>query len=299
MSFFVDVHRSIFDSSFYREVIHHSKLRVILFLVKLLILTALVSGFAQAYYLIHPMRGVAPLMEVLLKGLEVKDGHLYTDREDPRLIPTDLALSVINRFMKYPAAEVKDTFLMVDARETPAAENAFTSPIMLQDTCISFNHIQVLPVYVFLNSISDNPSLSLRLPVKIPYRSIVGKHNTISFDAATVQNLLVGKLPVLLINFIFISFSYCISTVFLSIFFLTLAAFIFRVDRMRSFGFFAKLACYSITPVLVGMCLVAISGVSADWTWHVFIVISTVIMFRAMVVASAEMKAQEKTDNLE
>jgi len=80
------------------------------------------------------------------------------------------------------------------------------------------------------------------------------------------------------------------------VFFLSFAAFVFRVDRARGYWYFVRLASYAISPVVLGAALVSLSGVSADWTWHVFIIISTILMFRAMMQTSSDGAQEEKSE---
>ena len=80
MRFFHQIHRSIFDPSFYCEIDETSWRPAIFHAVKLLLLAALVAGAARTCYLFDSSRGiVAPLAEAF-SGIEIKNGTLSSAR---------------------------------------------------------------------------------------------------------------------------------------------------------------------------------------------------------------------------
>jgi hypothetical protein len=80
----------------------------------------------------------------------------------------------------------------------------------------------------------------------------------------------------------------------MSVFFLSIAAYLFSFDKTKKYGYFLKIACFSISPVMIGSALVAVSGVSAEWAWYIFVILSTMLMFRAMAHASIKAPAPDE-----
>jgi len=276
MAFFSDLHRSIFDPHFYRDAIARPRLRVVMFLFKLLLLTALITGFSKSYYLLHSTRGIAPVINVLFGDLEIRDGRLSASREVPYELPGGLVAGLMSRLVGYANffERAPDNFVVVDTR-APAAYGAETAPgILLGETSARFSEIRV----------------------DIPYERIVGKN--FSFTVPAIQAFLDKNKLSFALHFFILNFFFGLFTVTLSVFFLSLAAYIFSVDRAKGFKYFFRLACFAITPVMVGTALVSISGVDAAWSWHLFIIISTIVMFRAIVHNAIDKTLEEKSEAL-
>ena len=277
MAFFSDLHRTIFDAHFYRAAIGRSWGNVALFMVKLLILTSLVTGFAKAYYFVHSERGVAAIVGALFGDMEIRDGRLLTGREPPYTISGNEIAVFMDRLAGYSRFfdRMPDNFLVVDTRTPPKPYGAGASApaIVLKKTTAEF--------------------VNMRL--EVPYEALIGKKN-LKFTTAAVQEYLNTHKGLVAAHFIIISLFFGFFSITLTAAFLSLAAYIFSADRSSGYGRFLRMACYSITPVMLGTALVSLSGVSAEWTWHVFIVISTILMFRAMSNSSLDKASEEKSE---
>jgi len=278
MTFFSDLHRSIFDPLFYRDAVTLTWPRVVLFLFKLLILTALITGFSKSYYLLHSTRGIAPVINVLFGDLEIRDGRLNSSREVPYEVPGGPVAGLMSRFIGYSNffERVPNNFLVVDTRSPAAAYSAENAPsILLGESFARFSEMRM----------------------DIPYEKILGKN--FSFTVPSVQAFLNKNKASFIVHFFVLNFFFGLFTVTLSVFFLSLAAYIFSVDRAKGFRYFFRLACFAITPVMVGTALVSVSGVNAAWSWHVFIIISTIVMFRAMVHNSIDKMPEKEGETLQ
>jgi len=280
LAFFSDLHRSIFDARFYREAVTRSRGRVLLFMAALLLLTSVVAGLAKAFYFVHPERGVAALAGSLFGGMEIRDGRLLTDREPPYSISGSSLAALMDRLAGgYPrffdTERMPDNFLVVDTRTPPApyAMGPSAPAIVLKETAVDF----------------------VNMRVEIPYAALFGRKN-MQFTASAVQEYLNAGRGYAAAHFIILSLFSGFFSITLSAAFLSLAAYIFTTDRSNGYGYFLRLACYSVTPVTLGAALVSLSGVSADWTWHVFIIISTILMFRAMANSSLDKASGEKSE---
>lgn len=276
MAFFSDLHRSIFDARFYREAVRRSWGRVALFMIKLLILTSLITGFAKAYYFVHSERGIAALVGTLFGDMEIRDGRLITGRETPYTISGNTLAALMDRLAGYTRFfdRLPDNFIVVDTRTPPEPHGTGQSApaIVLKKTTAEF--------------------VNMRL--EVPYEALIGKKN-LKFTTSAVQEYLNAVRGYVAVHFIIISLFMGFFSITLSAAFLSLAAYVFTADRSNGYGYFLRIACYSITPVTLGAALVSLSGVSAEWTWHVFIVISTIIMFRALANITLG-KAEEKSE---
>jgi len=274
MKFFSTLHKSIFDPTFGPEAVRFSAGRVIMFLLKLLVLTAFISGVSKTYYLLHGERGVTPAVSVMFDKFEIRDGRLKTGgREAPFEMPKELTGAVLDNFVGFRVFErVPDNFLVVDTRNpVPADDNrmAGAAKILLKDTSVLFKDMRI----------------------EIPYERLVGKN--FEFSAASVQGFLHRNMLSFVLNFFILSFVFTMFTVMMSVFFLSAAAYLFSFNRTKKFGYFIKVACFSISPVMIGSALVAVSGVKAEWAWYIFIILSTMLMFRAMAHASINAPAPD------
>ncbi|MDR2578771.1 MAG: DUF1189 domain-containing protein [Chitinispirillales bacterium] len=276
VSFFSDLHKSIFDLGFYREAVKRSRGRVVMFMLKLLVLTALVTGVSKTYYLLHSERGVAPLISAVFSGMEIVDGRLVTELEQPYDMSGVMPAELLGRLMGYPHLfeRTPKNFLVVDTRTPPVAYEGADAPhVLLGETSVEFRVVRM----------------------EIPYKNITGSEN-FQFTASAVQGVLNRNAVSFALQFFMGALFFGFFTMMISAFFLSLAAYIFAIDRRGGYGRFARLASYAITPVMLGSALVAVSGVSAEWTWHVFIIISTIIMFRAMTRLSLDKTSEEKSE---
>ncbi|MBN1307496.1 MAG: hypothetical protein JXA18_06240, partial [Chitinispirillaceae bacterium] len=129
-------------------------------------------------------------------------------------------------------------------------------------------------------------TLAAGTTMEFTYENILFGTRDLDFTADQIERFLKRHIGT-------IFFGYLVSTLlhqgmlfFFSIFFLALAAYIFRVERKRTLKEYLKASSFAISPIAVGSALVAISGVKIEWIWHLLIVLSTVVMFRAIIAIS-------------
>jgi hypothetical protein len=82
----------------------------------------------------------------------------------------------------------------------------------------------------------------------------------------------------------------------MSIMFLCFAACIFRMEKKKTFGRCFKMASFAVSPIFVGVNLMALSGTQFPLGWHLLLIISTVVLFRGV---NAERKALLKVDKID
>lgn len=253
----------MFDPSFYREALERSRWRVVMFTVKLLFFTAMILGMSRAYYLVHSERGIAPLVSAMFVGMEIRDGLLTTEHPQPYEVSGEMLTALLNRLMGHSRffERVPDNFLVVDTRGTRPDPGAAGAPkIIMGESTVMFADMRM----------------------EMPYKSFVSGGN-FQFTVSSIQEFLNRNALTFTAHFFITGLFMNFFTVMMGVLFLSLAAFVFRADRAKCYQHFLRLACFAISPVALGAALVSISGVSAEWTWHVFIILSTLIMFRAMV----------------
>ena len=273
MKFFSSLHRSVFHPFFIREAIKFPAFSVVMFLFKLLVLTALVSGISKTYYLLHNDRGVAPVISVMFGEMEIRDGRLKTEREVPFEMSKDLTGALLDNLVGFTVfQQVPDNFLIVDTRDPLPADDKVTgaAKILLKDASVLFKDMRI----------------------EVPYEKLVGKN--FEFTAEVVQGFLHRNALSFVLNFFMLSFFFTLSTVLMSLLFLSIGAYLFSFDKTKKFGYFLRIACFSISPVMIGSALVAVSGVSAEWAWYIFVILSTMLMFRAMAHASINAPAPDE-----
>jgi hypothetical protein len=272
MNFFSDLHRSIFDPSFYKDAVGRSAGQIALFLLKLVILAAAVSAFSKTYYLLHSERGIAPIASAIFGNMEIRDGRLKAEVEMPYEPPKDLVAGLLNRLMGGASffERVPDNFLAVDTR----AEAQSDPDILMGESSIRFREARM----------------------EVPYNQLVG--NNFQFTVPAIQEFLNRNALSMALLFFATSLLGGLASAALSAFFLSFAAYLFSLERTKGFWYFARIACFSITPVIAGTAIASLTGVAANWIWHILIIASTVVMFRAMTHISAGNAPEEKGNAL-
>jgi hypothetical protein len=119
----------------------------------------------------------------------------------------------------------------------------------------------------------------------IPYSALFFGEKNLKFNAQEISRFLNSHISAIFVNCFFTSFFRNLFVLIFSIVFLATAAFIFRVEKTLKFFFYIKVACFAVTPISIGTVIVALSGVRVAWTWQLLILISTIVMFRALIAS--------------
>jgi hypothetical protein len=75
---------------------------------------------------------------------------------------------------------------------------------------------------------------------------------------------------------------------------LGLAAYIFRIERGRDIAYYFGIASFAITPIPIGMVIIALSDANIPGSWRFLVIMSAVVMFRALIAA---MKTSKDADS--
>lgn len=266
MNFFNNVHRSIFEPSFYKEVATFPRKVVVWYFIKLLFFTVIVTGIAHTFYLLHPQRGISSKIEDVFSGMEIIDSILYPNRETPFYPPTYQMNLIWEQFTGN--AQVldnnTDSMLVIDTSKG----NRFNGKVPY-----IFNKKEIVFSY---NNVAFN----------IPYGNLLHNVKHFRFTSEEIRQSMSRNMEFILTFCLTMSLFNNFFLLIFSIFFLGTAAYIFRVEGGYRFFFYLRTACFSVTPIAVGTILIGLSGVRLSWTWHLLIFISTIVMFRAIIAST-------------
>lgn len=268
LNFLLDLHRSVFDASFYKEIDERSKGKVLKYFLLLCLLTSVLAGGAKVYYFLDRDKGIVRPLTSLLKGMEIKDGKLDPKLQTPYIPPKHISLMFIERLIENSSSivnRVGDTLVVIDT--TPKAAMSEKGPLML------FRHNDI----VFWAGGG--------LDIKIPYKKILGNEYLYIEENSVYKFLRQNFLPLFFIAFLNQYFEMMV-IVFLSSLFLAVAAFMFRYEKNQPFGRFLKIALFASTPIAYGIMVIALSGAVVPWMWHLLIFLSTIVMFRGVMTAN-------------
>ena len=263
MGFFLQIHRSIFDSSFYGELAEIPRGRKIFYVVHLLIFASIVAGIAHTYYAMDTKRGIAAPIQEAFSGIEIIDGVLSAHCQIPYAVSPENVATLISR---------------VDA---PFAFELDAVPLVWVDTAYSPKKGDIYPRIILSAKeimVYNSASWFFAIPYAEAFRGI----HRFSFTVPFINNYLHRKILSLAANFLFLEGIQCGFLILSSIGILALAPFIFRIERSLTFFYFLSIACFAVTPVPVGFMLMAVSGTSFPVGGGLLFLISAVVMFRAL-----------------
>ncbi|MCU0608620.1 MAG: hypothetical protein MUF22_02480 [Chitinispirillaceae bacterium] len=267
MNFFLHMHRAILDPSFYRTTAQEfSRRQVVVFIVSLLLFTGLVSGIARTWYLFDARRGIAAPLAKAFSGMEIRSGILYPNRPLPYEPDPQAAAALFGRIFDIPAESANLTMLKVDtAAQTPASDT-FPS--------------------VILRSRDVLVSMAKNLSFAFAYKEALFGAQDFSFSENAIGEFLKRNLVSILIYSFMVDLFRATGTTLFTLCLLAFGAYLFRADRGQRLGWFVCTASFAITPVPVGIILVALSDVHIPGVWNISVIISFIIMFRAIAYSA-------------
>lgn len=267
MNFLITIHRSIVDPSFYKEIAAFRRRKVVFYFLKLLLLTVLVTAAAHAFYLVHPQRGIAQKIETVFSGMEIVDGVLNPNCLTPYYPPSYLLTPILEQLLGTGSilSDNPDSMLVIDTSNGSRYPFNVTYALKKNELSFIFNNVELL---------------------RSPYDKLFHNTKHFKFTAEDIRQTLLHNISDIFLSCIIMSFFQNMFLLIFSIFFLAIAAFIFRVEGDLRFSFFLRAACYAVTPIAVGIMMIGLSGVRISWTWHILIFISTIVMFRAIIAST-------------
>lgn len=270
MNFFLQIHRSIVDPSFYKEIATSPRKRSIFFLVKLLAFTVFILATTYTWRVADPVHGLSAVLPAVFPRMQISQDGMIPHADTPYLV-SPLAIEDLLRLFSNSSRslfEIRDSAVVVDSRRDIGIDKNSSIMFLLAADVI---HVKL------------NPELSFTLP----YSLFVSKDEVITFTKEGIAAYIRKRLVSLFINFYI---QHCIvftANIVISLFFLSFAAFIFRTSSIKRFRVYLKLAAFAITPIALETILVNLAGVSIMWLWHISIFISVFILYRGISYITA------------
>jgi hypothetical protein len=267
VGFFRQIHRAIFDPSFYREVPVMARRQIVFFVLKLFVLATLLGAIAHTYYLFDAKRGVAGSIATMFKGLEIKGGSLIATHSLPYKLDESLVSSIFYRLVF----------------DLPMIAEMAPAPSVIVDTSSKAQRPKGNIPAIIMKSreilVAPTPSLS----IPFSYSRILDGSSDAEFSEKAIKGLLAK-------NFLTLFFYACIfegfPCAFMALFcicILAFAAYIFRFERERRLSHYVRFASFAIAPVPIGAILIALSDVKLPGAWDILVVVSFAVMFRAVM----------------
>jgi hypothetical protein len=265
LNFFIQLHRSIFEPRFYREVLAFPRRAVLSYCVRLLALFAVITAIAHTGYLIGGRQGMPERLAAAFPGMELRDGTLHPFVDHPYYPPSYLIAPLFNQLIGLPALLGSEADSMV-----------------LVDTAVQSAAPRKVPLFI-LKARTIEAILGAEMTMEFTYEDILFGTRNLLFTPDHLRAFMLRHAGGFFFGYLFSSLVHQCALISFSIFFLSAAAYIFRIDRKRTFREYVKIASFAVSPIAVGNALVAVSGVKLTWIWHVLIFLSTVVMFRAIL----------------
>ena len=280
MNFFLQIHRSIVDPSFYLQVINLPAKKVFAFLFKAVTLSVCLGALVHTYRLVDGKNGLPVVLPALLPDVVIDQGGIHTSRETPYTVnPASVsdALSVLFNVPDNYMTNISDSTIVVDTQKGRRLErNSSVGLLFAADS-----------LYVRVGKEGVLTS---------PYSSFVSQGEVIVFDEKNISAYLKKRLVQLFLLTFFINLSVFVFIIAISIFFLTFAAFILRVGENYSLKTILKIVSFATSPVFIERILSFLAGAGVTWVWHVAFLISLIVIYRAKLFLSQ--KNDDKTSGV-
>ena len=225
----------------------------------------MITSIAHTVYLIGGRQGIPEGLAAAFPGMELRDGILHPPVDTPYFPPAYLMAPLFNQLIGLPAMfnQEADSIVLVDTSERSNV------PLKVPLIILKARTIEVI--------------LGTGTQMEFTYEHILFGAKDLLFTVDHLRRFLLSHVGGIFFGYLFSTLVHQGVLILFSIFFLAGAAFIFRIDRLRTFREYLKVASFAVSPMAVGSALVAISGVKIAWIWHILIFLSTMVMFRAIL----------------
>lgn len=264
MNFFIQIHRSLFDLSFYEEIVLIPGRKIIAFVFQLVAITVCIITICHLLRIVHPEKGLPTLLPLLFSNLEITSEGLITYHDsvytiDPVYLAECLTL-LSNTFI--PPQSLPDSFMVVHNRDDIVIEDNSSIHILLSAKMIQVNFA---------------PLLNWRLP----YSAFVAQSERIVFTPSKVSTYLKKRGVKLFLNLYLQHFLLFNLKFFISLFFLFFAAYILKTKYISGTKMIIKIVAFAAVPVALASMLIALSGAKNINLWMIALVLSFVMIIRA------------------
>lgn len=279
INFFLKIHKSIVSPDFYRTNANFSGKTVCIFVAQLCLLTAAISGAAYTFYALNIDKGLPARISEMLPGMSIKNGVLDPGRPTPYYPSKSSVSNALNMLFCVPGLfdEAADSSVVVDTATGRTLGNADRAKVLLASRSLE------------VQSGSSKP-------ISLAYAKWMPGTETIVFTKKGIRRFLLFDIAGVAFNFCLQSGAINTAIFCMSIMFLGFAACIFRIEKKKTIRKCFKMACFAISPIFVGVNLIALSGTQFPVGWHIMLIVSTVVLFRGI---NAERKALSKLDKVD
>ncbi len=274
MNFFHHIHRSVVEPVFYREVIHFPGKKVILFILKLVVLTALISAVSHTIRIIDRDDGLPDILPRMFPGMVITARGMVLEYDSAYTVNSVYIAECISLLNDLPLSlvNVNDSTVFVTEKKGVSLDtNSLIRALFTADDI----QLQFVPRLIYW---------------QITYADLVPEKTVVTFTPETVRRYLLsngGKLfsYVFLVHILRFGLN-----IISSIFILSFAAFIFRTRDIYQYGQLLKIASFASVPISIIACFTAIAGVNNFWISQSALFMSGFILFRAIVNISTGMR---------
>jgi hypothetical protein len=215
----------------------------------------------------------------LFPGMEIKGGRLDPKRVTPY----------------YSDARSTASLYAIFSVTDPVSEAVFPESTILVDTSASVDLSVKSGVKFIFTSESMVLSMSGMKPRHFSYASFFPGMTSIILDNKNITGLMKSYFSVFyVINLAQHIMSDAVSVAF-AVIFLSFAAYIFNNEgRRRKYGDYLKMAFFAASPIPVLTILAAAASVRFEWIWQAGVMVSTIVMFRALRGSIIERQREDK-----
>lgn len=265
MNFFLQIHRSIVDPSFYLQVTTLPAKKVFSFLFIAISLSVLIGALGHTFRIVENKNGLPAILPTLFPDMKISSRGMVSSRETPYVVnPAFLSdlVSVLFNMSRKNVIQGSDSTLVVDEKRSSSIEKKSSIRFLLTADSIYVRH-------------GKDEVLSK------PYSILVSDGEILKFNKKGISEYLRKRiLQLLFISFI-MNLAVFVFIIVISIFFLSFAAFIFRVGQNCTLKTILKIVSFALSPIIIERMLSSLVGVGITWIWHVAFFISLIIVYRA------------------
>lgn len=244
----------------------------IFYFIRIALLAGLCAGVAHTGYALYSKNSLAKQLAQVLPNSEIKSGRLIPAMPVPALVNTErLSTALTMLFMINGFEALPDSFVVVDTTGTIRVGDRSTVRLLLT-----------------ADKLIVNPGTNYAM--SIPYSRFIPLSETLTFNPQKLQNLLLRHRVDLLFHFVVLGLMINFFSLCGTMFFLAVTGFILSMRSKISFGRYMVISLYSITPAAVGTIVVAVSGTHFYWMWQILLIVSTIVMYRAVLAIALSQK---------
>lgn len=268
MQFFTQIHRSITDPSYYLEILTFPVSKIVFYLLKLLLLAAFVASIVHTIRLVNHETGLPSVLPSLFKDIVIFEGKMEVVSETPYQLDLPYVVELYSQMYDLPYDMAGQMFQLSDS-----------SIIIDKNREIVYDGQSTINLLLSEDSIFVNAKIKI---LSFPYTLWGMTKNRIQFTKEGVGRWVKRKSFSLFQYSLFLHLMYVFFRLVISIFFITIATYIFKLGRFAGFSVVMKISCFAVTPIVIENCISSLAGVKLYWTWQLSVFVATIVVYRAI-----------------